>query len=59
MSHVTFLETGGSWTEFVRNLGQLPARGAYFISLSAKIVDMSGGLTRAIAIKPARPGIGG
>ena len=59
MTHVKFLETGGSWTEFVRNLGQLPARGAYFISLSAKIVDMSGGLTRAIAIKPAGPGIAG
>ena len=26
MTHVTFLETGGSWTEFVRNVGQLPAR---------------------------------
>ncbi len=58
MTHVQFLKYGGSWTEFVRNLGQLPARGAYFISLSAKIVDMSGGLTRAIAIKPAGPGLG-
>lgn len=59
MTHVKFLETGGSWTEFVRNVGQLPARGAYFISLSAKIVDQSGGLTRAIAIKPAGAGLGG
>ena len=59
MTHVTFLSAGGSWTEFCRNIGQLPARGAYFISLSAKIVDMSGGLTRAIAIKPAGPGIAG
>ncbi|MBI2381264.1 MAG: cyclase family protein [Gammaproteobacteria bacterium] len=50
--HVAFLKTGGSWTEFTTNLGKLPARGAYFISLSAKIVDGSGGLTRAIAIKP-------
>ncbi|MFK7941555.1 MAG: cyclase family protein [Paracoccaceae bacterium] len=59
MTHVKFLETGGSWTEFLRNVGELPARGAYFISLSAKIVDMSGGLTRAIAIKPQGPGVGG
>jgi len=59
MTHVKFLEKGGSWTEFVRNVGQLPARGAYFISLSAKIVDMSGGLTRAIAIKPSGPGVAG
>lgn len=59
MTHVEFLKTGGSWTEFLRNVGQLPARGAYFISLSAKIVDQSGGLTRAIAIKPDGPGIGG
>ncbi len=59
MTHVKFLEKGGSWTEFCRNIGQLPARGAYFISLSAKIVDMSGGLTRAIAIKPKGPGVAG
>jgi len=59
MTHVKFLEKGGSWTEFLRNVGQLPARGAYFISLSAKIVDMSGGLTRAIAIKPQGPGVAG
>ena len=52
MTHVNFLKYGGSWTEFCRNVGQLPARGAYFISLSTKIVDISGGLTRAIAIKP-------
>jgi len=50
--HVAFLKYGGSWTEFTTKLGQLPPRGAYFISLSAKIVDMSGGLTRAIAIAP-------
>ena len=37
--------------EFCRNIGQLPARGAYFISTSAKLVDMSGGLSRALAIK--------
>ncbi len=57
MTHVQFLKYGGSWTEFVRDLGKLPARGAYFISLSAKIVDISGGLTRAIAIKPKGPGL--
>jgi kynurenine formamidase len=59
MTHVSFLETGGSWTEFLRNVGQLPARGAYFIATSAKIVDMSGGLSRALAIKPQGPGLGG
>ena len=59
MTHVAFLSTGGSWTEFLRNLGSLPARGAYFISTSAKIVDMSGGLSRALAIKPKGPGLGG
>ena len=59
MTHVKFLEKGGSWTEFCRNIGKLPARGAYFISLSAKVVDMSGGLTRAIAIKPKGPGVAG
>jgi kynurenine formamidase len=58
MTHVGFLETGGSWTEFVRNVGQLPARGAYFIATSAKIVDMSGGLSHALAIKPQGPGLG-
>jgi kynurenine formamidase len=58
MTHVAFLETGGSWTEFVRNVGQLPARGAYYIATSAKIVDMSGGLSRALAIKPQGPGLG-
>jgi len=58
MTHVTFLQAGGSWTEFVRNLGQLPARGAYYIATSAKIVDMSGGLSRALAIKPQGPGLG-
>jgi isatin hydrolase len=58
MTHVSFLEKGGSWTEFVRNVGQLPARGAYYIATSAKIVDMSGGLSRALAIKPQGPGLG-
>lgn len=58
MTHVEFLKHGGSWTEFCRNIGQLPARGAYFISLSAKIVNISGGLTRAIAIKPKGSGLG-
>ena len=42
----------------MRNVGKLPARGAYYIATSAKIVDMSGGLSRAIAIKPQGPGLG-
>lgn len=58
MTHVLFLDTGGSWTEFLRNIGQLPARGAYYIATSAKIVDMSGGLSRALAIAPKGPGLG-
>ena len=58
MTHVKFLEVGGSWTEFLRNVGQLPARGAYFIVTSAKIIDMSGGPNRALAIKPKGPGLG-
>jgi kynurenine formamidase len=51
-AHVPFLKTGGSFTEFLTNLGKLPARGAYYISVGAKIVDSSGGLSRAFAIKP-------
>ncbi len=58
ITHVSFLETGGSWTEFVRNVGKLPARGACYSATSAKIVDMSGGLSRALAIKPQGPGLG-
>jgi kynurenine formamidase len=37
---------------------KLPARGAYYIATSAKIVDTSGGLSRALAIKPQGPGLG-
>jgi len=58
MTHVAFLDEGNSWTEFLRDVCELPARGAYFISLGVKIVDISGGLSRAIAIKPPGPGIG-
>ncbi len=50
-THVSFLKYDGSWTEFCRKIGQLPARGAFFIATSAKLVDMSGGLSRALAIK--------
>jgi kynurenine formamidase len=32
--------------------------GAFYIATSAKIVDMSGGLSRALAIKPKGPGLG-
>jgi isatin hydrolase len=58
MTHVAFLDEGNSWTEFLRDVCELPARGAYFISLGVKIVDISGGLSRAIAIKPQGSGIG-
>jgi len=50
-THVAGLKYGMSWTEFCTNLGKLPARGAYFISIHPKIIDGSGGMARAIAIK--------
>ncbi|HEY8370230.1 MAG TPA: cyclase family protein [Thermodesulfobacteriota bacterium] len=50
-THVAGLKYGMTWDEQVINVGRLPARGAFYISLNAKIVDGSGGLTRAVAIK--------
>lgn len=40
------------YIELLTNLGQLPARGAYFMFLPIKIEDSSGGPGRAIALLP-------
>jgi kynurenine formamidase len=50
-THVAGLKHGMTWDEFLTGLGRLPARGAFYISLHPKIVDASGGMTRAVAIK--------
>lgn len=50
-THVAGLKYGMSWDEQLTNLGKLPARGGFYISLPTKIVDGSGATTRAIGIK--------
>lgn len=50
-THVAGLKYGMSWDELLTNLGRLPARGAFYISLPVKIIDGSGANTRAIGIK--------
>ena len=47
-THVAGLKHGMTWDEFLTGLGRLPARGAFYISLHPKIVDASGGMTRAV-----------
>ena len=51
-THVAGLQHGMSWEELLTNLGELPARGAYYIALPLKIVDQSGSPTRAVAFVP-------
>ena len=51
-THVAGLRHGMSWEELLTNLGELPARGAYYIALPTKIVDQSGGPARAVAFVP-------
>jgi kynurenine formamidase len=51
-THMAGLEHGMTWDERLINVGRLPARGAFYISLPTKIDDGSGATTRAIAIKP-------
>ena len=51
-THAAGLKYGMSWTELLINLDQLPARGAYFVSLPLKIADQSGSPARAIAFVP-------
>ena len=48
-THLAGLSEGMSWEELLINLGELPARGAYYVALPLKIVDQSGSPTRAIA----------
>lgn len=50
-THVAGLKYGMSWDELLTNLGKLPARGAFYISLPVKIIDGSGANTRGIGIK--------
>ncbi len=50
-THVAGLKHGMTWDELLTNLGKLPPRGAFYISLPTKIVDGSGATTRAIALK--------
>ena len=51
-THLAGLELGMSWEELLINLGELPARGAYYVALPMKVVDQSGSPTRAIAFVP-------
>lgn len=58
-THVAGLKYGMSWDELLTNLGRLPARGAFYISLPVKIIDGSGANTRGIGIKArGQKGIG-
>lgn len=50
-THVAGLKYGMTWDELLTNVGKLPVRGAFYITLTPKVVDASGGTTRAIAIK--------
>jgi isatin hydrolase len=49
-THVAGLKHGMSWEEMLINLGQLPARGAFYIALPIKVAGQSGSPTRAIAL---------
>jgi kynurenine formamidase len=51
-THIAGLKHGMSWEEMLINLGELPARGAYYLALPIKVVDQSGSPTRAIAFVP-------
>jgi kynurenine formamidase len=50
-THVAGLKYGMTWDEQLTNVGRLPARGGFYISLPTKIVDGSGATTRAVGIK--------
>lgn len=51
-THVAGLRHGMSWEEVLTNLGELPARGAYYVALPTKIADQSGSPARAVAFVP-------
>jgi kynurenine formamidase len=50
--HQEGLSRGMRYVEILTNLGELPARGAYFIFLPVKVAGSSGGPGRAIALLP-------
>jgi kynurenine formamidase len=50
--HQEGLSRGVRYVEVLTNLGELPARGAYFVFLPLKIAGSSGGPGRAIALLP-------
>ncbi len=52
--HVAGLKHGMSWEEMLIGLAKLPARGAFYVALTLKIVDQSGSPARAIAFVPKR-----
>lgn len=51
-SHVAGLKHGMSYTEMLVNLGELPPRGAFFMSLPLKIIDQGAADCRSMAFKP-------
>jgi kynurenine formamidase len=52
--HLAGLQEGMSWEEMLIGLGRLPARGALYMALPVKVVDQSGGPTRAVAFVPKK-----
>jgi kynurenine formamidase len=52
--HVAGLKHGMSWEEMLIGLDRLPARGAFYVALTLKVVDQSGSPTRAIAFVPRK-----
>ncbi|HXH83625.1 MAG TPA: cyclase family protein [Candidatus Tectomicrobia bacterium] len=59
-THVAGLKHGMTWDELLTNVGRLPARGAFYVSLPTKIVDGSGATTRVVGIKARnQKGVGG
>jgi kynurenine formamidase len=52
--HQAGLKHGMSWEEMLIGLDKLPARGAFYIALGAKVKDMSGSITRAAAFVPRK-----
>jgi kynurenine formamidase len=52
--HVAGLKEGMSWEEMLIGLHRLPPRAAYYIALPVKVIDQSGGPTRAVAFVPRK-----
>lgn len=51
-AHIAGLSRGMSFTEMLVNLGEVPARGAWFLMLPLRIAAQSGGPGRAVALIP-------